>query len=93
MFWFRRCGGKRFVGEHADDEDSVSGADFVAVGESGFFHACTVEESAVAALQVEEATAFFTVIDGEVEAGHELVVGKGVISLGVASDAKRHAWA
>ena len=92
MFWFPRCGRKRFVGDHADDEDGVVSADFVAVSESGFFHAGAVEESAVAALQVEEAAAFFTVLNGEVEAGHEFVVGKRMVGFGVAADAERLAW-
>ena len=90
-FWFERGGRKRFVGEHANDEDGVAGADFVAVGESGFFDARSIEEGAVAALQVEKAAAFFTVFDGEVEAGHELVVGKDVIGFVGAADAESFA--
>jgi len=88
-FWFERGGRKRFVGEHANDEDGVAGADFVAVGESGFFDARSIEEGAVAALQVEKAAAFFTVFDGEVEAGHELVAGKGAIGFVRAANTER----
>jgi hypothetical protein len=40
-------------------------------------------------LQVEEAASFFGVIDGEVEAGHEFVVGEGVVGFGVAAKAER----
>jgi len=87
-FWFERGGRKRFVGEHANDEDGVARANFVAVGEKGFFDACAIEESAVAALQVEEAAAFFTVFDGEVKAGHEFVVGKELIGFLRAADAE-----
>jgi hypothetical protein len=89
VFWFGRYSGKRFVSENSNDEDGVACADFVAVGESGFFDACAVEESAVAALQVEDAAAFFAVIDGEVEARHEFVVGERVIGFGIATDAER----
>jgi len=87
-FWFERGGRKRFVGEHANDEDGFAGADFVAIREQGFCHSCAVEECAVAALQVEESAAFFAAFDGEVKAGHEFVVGEGVIGFGMATDAE-----
>lgn len=77
------------VREDSNDEDGVAGADFVAVGESGFFYAGAVEESAVAAFEIDEAAAFFTVFDGEVKTGHLLIVGNGVIGLGVATDADK----
>ena len=85
--------GERIVGEHVDNEHGVAGTNFVAVGEEGFFHTSAVKESAVAALQVEDAAALFAVIDGEVKAGHELVVGKGMIGFGIAAEAQRHAGA
>lgn len=88
-FWFERWDRKRFVGEHANDEDGVASADFVAVGESGFFNASSIEEGAIATVEIDEAAAFFTVLDGKMEAGHELVVGKGVIGFVSAADAKR----
>jgi hypothetical protein len=77
-----------FFGEDSYDEDGVASADFVTVDESGFFDTRAVEESAVAALEIEEATAFFAAVDGEVEAGHALVVGERLIGIGVAADAK-----
>ena len=86
----RRCG-ERIVAKHVNDEDGVAGADFVAVGEERFFHVCAIEESAVAALQVEDAAAFFAVVDGEVETGHKLVVGKSLVGFGIAADAERRA--
>jgi hypothetical protein len=82
---------KGFVGKNANDEDGVAGADFVAVGEEGFVDPRAVQESAIAALQVEDAAALFAVIDGEVEAGHELVVRESMIGFGVAAEAERHA--
>lgn len=86
-----RRGGERFVRENADHEDGVACADFVAVGESGFFYAGAIQECAVAAVEVEEAAALFTVLDSEVEAGHELVVGKDVIGFVGAADAESFA--
>jgi hypothetical protein len=78
--------GKRILTQHANNEDGVAGADLVAVCESGFSYACTVQECAVAAVQVDEATAFFGVLDGKVQSGHELVVGEGVIGFVRAPD-------
>jgi len=75
-FWFRRLSEKGFVGDHPKDKDGVARADFVPVGESGFFDARAVEESAVAALQVQDAAAFFAVVDGEVKADIDLSSGK-----------------
>ena len=86
----RRCE-NGFIGKDANDEDGVAGADFVAVGEEGFVDPRAVQESAIAALQVEDAAALFAVIDGEVEAGHELVVRESMIGFGVAAEAERHA--
>jgi hypothetical protein len=86
-------GGRLFAVEHANDEDGIACADFVAVGEKCFFDAGAIQESAIAALQVEDAATFFTVVDGKVEAGHEFVVGEGVIGFGVATEAERHAGA
>src|ERR1700720_3215675 len=79
----------RFFGEDVDDEDGAAGPDFVTVDESGFFDARAVEEGAVAALQIEEPTAFFTMIDGEVQAGHTFVVGNALIGLRMATDAEK----
>jgi len=39
-------------------------------------------------LQVEDAAAFFAVVDSEMEAGHKLVVGKRMIGLGIATEAE-----
>jgi hypothetical protein len=81
--------GKRILTQHANNEDGVAGADFVAVCESGFLYASAVQEGAVATVKVEEAAALFSLLDGEVEAGHEFVVGEGVIGFVCAADAKR----
>jgi hypothetical protein len=78
-----------FFSEDADDEDSAASADFVTVDESGFFDARAVEESAVAAFEIEEAAAFFAAVDGEVEAGHSFVVGNAMVGLGMATDAEK----
>src|ERR1700693_4629649 len=87
--WLRRFSKKGFVREHLNDEDGVARADFVAGGGWGFFYARAVGKSSIAALQVEDAAAFFAVFDGEVEAGHEFIVGEGVVGFGGAADAER----
>jgi hypothetical protein len=84
--WIGLLGGKHIVAQHADDKGSSAGAYFVAVGKSGFLDARAIEESAVATVEIKEATAFWTEIDGEVEAGHSFVVGDGVVSFRVAAD-------
>jgi hypothetical protein len=81
--------GKHILTQHANNEDGVAGADLVAVCEGGLFYASAIKESAVAAVEIEKAATFFSVLDGEVQAGHELVVGEGVIRLSGAADSNR----
>ena len=89
----RGCGGKHLVAQHANDKNGVAGADFIAVRESGFFYASAVEEGAIATVHVDEAAAFFSLLDGEVEARHEFVVGEGVVGFAGAANAERPAGA
>ena len=89
----RGCGGKRIVAQHTNDKNGVAGADFIAIGESGFFYASVVEEGAIATVEVDEPAAFFSLLDGEVEARHEFVVGEGVIGFVGSANAERPARA
>jgi hypothetical protein len=57
----------------------LAGADFVAVGEGGILDAGAVEEGAIAAVAVAEHGPFGAALDGEVDAGHERVMGQGEI--------------
>jgi hypothetical protein len=70
-------------------KDRATGTDFVAIGENGFLDARAIQESAVAAFEIEEPTALFTVFDRKVKAGHAFVVGNAFISFGVAADAEK----
>jgi hypothetical protein len=86
--WPGGLGGKHIVAQNANDKDGCTGADFVAVDESGFHDASAVEESAIAAVEIEEAAAFLAEIDGEVETGHSFVVSEGAVGFRVASNAQ-----
>jgi hypothetical protein len=72
----------------AKDDDGIACADFVAVGESGFFYAGAVEEGAVAAVEIADAAAAGVAFKGAVDAGHTRVVGKSVFGFGGAADAQ-----
>jgi len=82
----RRSWRERFLRNNAKDEDSITCADFVAVGESGFFYAGTVEESAIAAVEIAEVTAPGVAFEDAVDTGHSRVIGEGVFGFGVAAD-------
>jgi hypothetical protein len=84
--WSRGSGS--IFGDDAKNEDGTSGADFVAVGESGFLDAGAVEEGAVAAVEIADAAAFGVAFEGAVDAGHARVVGKGAFDFCVAADAQ-----
>ncbi len=78
----------RFFGNDAKDEDGISSADFVAVGESGFLYARAVEEGAVAAVEVADAAAAGVAFESAVDAGHARIVGEGVFGFVGAADAQ-----
>jgi len=50
-------------------------ADFVAICEGRVFYASTVEEGPVAAVSIFKKRALGAAFDGEVQAGHERVMG------------------
>jgi hypothetical protein len=86
VLWLWSRGSGSIFGDDAKNEGGTSGADFVAVGESGFLDAGAVEESAVAAVEIADATAFGVAFEGAVNAGHARVIRKGVFGFGVAAD-------
>jgi len=61
----RGCGGKHLVAQHANDKNGVAGADFIAIGEGGFLYASAIEEGAIATVEVEEAAAFFSLLEAK----------------------------
>jgi hypothetical protein len=78
----------RFLRNNAKNDDGIACTDFVAVGESGFLDAGAVEESAVAAVEIADATAFGVALESAVDTGHTRVVGKRVFGFGGAADAQ-----
>ena len=72
----------------AKDEDGIAGADFVAVGESGFLDAGAVEESAISAVEIADAATFGVAFESAVDAGHARIVGKGVFGFVGAANAQ-----
>jgi len=84
----RRMRSSGVLRKNAKDEDGITCADFVTVGERGFFYASAVEEGAVAAVEIVDAAAAGVAFESAVDAGHARVVGKGVFGFGVAADAQ-----
>jgi len=69
--------GKLVVRNNADDENGLAGFDFVAGGEHRLFDLRAVELGTIGAAFVDDAAAVGTAFDGEVNAGHVIVVGNG----------------
>ena len=87
-FLLRRSLNERFLGKDAKDEDGTTCADFVAVGEGGFFYAGAVEESAIAAVEIADAATAGIACESTVDTGHARVVGEGVFGFVGAADAQ-----
>jgi len=75
------------VGNDADEENGLAGFDFVAAGEHGLLNLCAIQMGAVGAFLVDDAAAVGTALDGEVNAGHVVVVWDGEMgAVGGAAD-------
>jgi len=78
------------VRNDADDEDGLAGFDFVAGCEHGILNLCAIEMGAVGASFVDDAATIGAAFDGEVHAGHVIVVGNGELgAVGSAPNQKR----
>jgi hypothetical protein len=75
--WRARGGGQLIVRHYANHKYSLAGFDFVAGGEHGLLNLCAIQMSSVGASFVDDAAAIGTAFDGEVHAGHMIVVGNG----------------
>ena len=73
--WRARGGGQLIVRHDANHKYRLAGFDFVAGGEHGLLNFCAIKMGAVGASFVDDAAAVRTALDGEVNAGHVIVVG------------------
>jgi len=70
-------GGQLIVRNDADDENGLTGLDFVAGGEHGLLNLGAIQMGAVGAFLVDDAAAVGTALDSEVNARHVSVMGDG----------------
>jgi len=65
----------------------LAGLDFVAGGEHGFLNLCAIKLCSVGAALVDDAAAIGATLNGEVNAGHVIVMGDGELgAVGGAAD-------
>jgi len=86
----RGDGGQLIVRNYANDENGLAGFDFVARGEHGLVNLCAIQLGAIGAFSIDDAAAVGTALDGEVDAGHVIVMGNGKLrAVWCAPDQKR----
>jgi hypothetical protein len=67
------------VSNQANGEGCLAGADFVAVRERRVFHSTAIQKGAVAAVLIPQQRPLRAAFDGEMHAGHDLVMRDGEV--------------